>query len=128
MTTLTEEQARLLRRPVIAHVATVGADGAPHSTPVWVDTDGEVVIFNTAKGRVKTRNIERNPLVALSLVNDENPYQMLEIRGRAELVSEGADAHIDYLAKKYLGQDSYPFRQPGEERVIVRVVPTSVAG
>ena len=128
MTTLTEEHASLLRRPVIAHVATVGADGAPHSTPVWVDTDGEVVIFNTAKGRVKTRNIERNPLVALSLVNDENPYQMLEIRGRAELVSEGADAHIDYLAKKYLGQDSYPFRQPGEERVIVRVVPTSVAG
>ncbi len=103
-------------------------DGQPQSTPVWIDTDGEAVIFNTARGRVKHRNIERNPAVAISVVDDQNPYQMLEIRGDAELVDEGADEHIDAMAKKYLGKDEYPFGQPGEERVIVRVRPTAVAG
>ena len=127
MTKLTEEQVELLRRPVIAHVATVMDDGSPQSTPVWIDTDGEAVLFNTAKGRVKTRNLERRPVVAISVVSDENPYDMLEVRGTAELIDEGADAHIDALAKKYLGKDTYPFRQPGEERVIVRVVPERVA-
>nr|MDP9453983.1 TIGR03618 family F420-dependent PPOX class oxidoreductase [Actinomycetota bacterium] len=84
------------------------------------------VLFNTAKGRTKTRNLERNPAVAISLVNDENPYEMLQLRGRAELVDDGADDHIDRMAKKYLGEDTYPFRQPGEQRVIVRVVPEVV--
>lgn len=128
MAKLTEKQIELLRRPVIAHVATVMADGTPQSTPVWIDTDGEAVLFNTARGRTKARNIERQPVVAISLVNDENPYEMLQLRGRAELVDEGADTHIDEMAKKYLGQDSYPFRQPGEQRVIVRVTLDSVVG
>jgi PPOX class probable F420-dependent enzyme len=123
---LTEEQIELLRRPVFAHVATVMPDGTPQSTPVWIDTDGDAVLFNTAKGRTKTRNLERNPAVAISLVNDENPYEMLQLRGRAELVDDGADDHIDRMAKKYLGEDTYPFRQPGEQRVIVRVVPEVV--
>lgn len=118
----------LLRRPLVAHVATVMADGTPQSTPVWIDTDGTDVLFNTAKGRVKHRNLLRNPAVALSFVDDENPYRMIEIRGRVEMTEEGADAHIDAMAKKYLGQDSYPFRQPGEERIIVRIHPTAVAG
>jgi PPOX class probable F420-dependent enzyme len=127
MAKLNKEQVDLLRRPVLGHVATVMPDGTPQSTPVWLDTDGEMVLFNTAKGRVKTRNIERNAVVAISIVNPENPYEMVEIRGQAELVEEGADEHIDRLAKKYLNEDRYPFRQPGEERVIVRVTPTKVA-
>jgi len=125
---LTEDVLTLLRRPLVAHVATVMSDGTPQSTPVWIDTDGTDVIFNTAKGRVKHRNLLRNPAVAISFVDDENPYRMIEIRGRADLTEEGADEHIDAMAKKYLGQDSYPFRQPGEERIIVRVHPTAVAG
>lgn len=125
---LSEDLAALLRRPILAHIATVMADGTPQSTPVWIDTDGSSVVFNTAKGRVKHRNIVRNPAVAISLVDDENPYRMVEIRGTAEVVEEGADQHIDAMAKKYLGEDTYPFRQPGEERVIVRVHPTRIAG
>ena len=125
---LNEDHFALLRRPLIAHLATVMPDGSPQSTPIWIDTDGEAVIFNTAKGRVKHRNIERNPAVAISFVDDQNPYRMVEIRGDAEVVEEGADDHIDAMAKKYLNQDKYPFRQPGEERVIVRVRPTAVAG
>lgn len=125
---LSEEHVALLHKPVFAHVATVMPDGRPQSTPVWIDTDGEAVIFNTAKGRVKHRNIERNPAVAISFIDDANPYHMVEIRGDAELVDKGADDHIDALAKKYLNEDRYPYRQPGEERVIVRVRPTAVIG
>lgn len=125
---LSDDVLALLRRPLMAHVATVMPDGTPQSTPVWIDTDGTDVLFNTAKGRVKHRNLLQNPAVALSFVDDENPYRMIEIRGRAELTEEGADEHIDAMARKYLGQDSYPFRQPGEERIIVRVSPTAVAG
>jgi len=126
--TLSEEHIALLRKPLIAHLATVMPDGKPQSTPIWIDTDGESVFFNTAKGRVKHRNIARNPAVAISFVDDENSYRMVEIRGEAELIEEGADEHINTMAKKYLNQDVYPFRQPGEERIIVRVTPTAVAG
>jgi PPOX class probable F420-dependent enzyme len=127
MANLNKEQVELLKKPVFAHVATVMPDGTPQSTPVWIDTDGTAVLFNTAKGRVKARNIESNPVVAISITDTEDPYKMVEIRGRAELIDEGADEHIDKLAKKYLGKDTYPFRQPGEERVIVRVTPESIA-
>ena len=125
---LSEDLLALLRRPLLVHVATVMPDGTPQSTPVWVDTDGENVLFNTAKGRVKHRNMLRNPAVALSFVDDENPYRMVEIRGTVELTEDGADDHIDLLAKKYLNEDTYPFRQPGEERIIVRVRPVAIAG
>ena len=125
---LSEDLLALLRKPLLAHVATVMPDGTPQSTPVWVDTDGENVLFNTAKGRVKHRNMLRNPAVALSFVDDENPYRMFEIRGTVELVEDGADGHIDFLAKKYLNEDKYPFRQPGEERIIVRLRPVAIAG
>ena len=124
---LSDQDIALLRQPVFAHVATLMPDGSPHVTPVWIDTDGEVVLFNTAKGRVKHRNLVQNSAVALSLTDPEDPYRMLAIRGRGELIDEGADEHIDTLAKKYLGVESYPYRQPGERRVIVRVTPTSKA-
>lgn len=121
---LTTDQIALLQQPQIAHLATVGPDGRPHVTPVWIDTDGEAVLVNTVKGRVKHRNIVGNPSVCISLVDRDNPYENLVIQGVAELVDEGAEDHIDQLAKQYMGVDEFPLRQPGEQRVIVRVVPT----
>ncbi|MBM0238244.1 PPOX class F420-dependent oxidoreductase [Micromonospora sp. ATA32] len=128
MAILTEEDLALLAEPQLAHVATIEADGTPHVTPVWVDTDGEHIVFNTAKGRQKYHNIERNPVVAVSIADKTNDFRTLWVKGTAELVTEGADEHIDRLAQKYLGQETYPFRQPGEERVIVRVTPTQKLG
>ncbi|MEH1055918.1 PPOX class F420-dependent oxidoreductase [Micromonospora sp. CPCC 206171] len=128
MAILTDEDLALLAEPQLAHVATVEADGTPHVTPVWVDTDGEHILFNTALGRQKSINIERNPVVAVSVVDKADDFRTLWVKGTAELVTEGADEHIDRMAKKYLGQDTYPFRQPGEERVIVRITPTQKLG
>jgi PPOX class probable F420-dependent enzyme len=124
--TLTDDQVALLRDKVLAHVATVMPDGSPQVTPVWVDTDGEAVLFNTAKGRLKYRNLSRDPRVAISVSAKDNDYRTVVLRGRAEFIEEGADAHIDRLAKKYLGADSYPGRKPGEVRVTVRVVPQTI--
>lgn len=120
---LSEQDIELLNEVQIANVATVMPDGTPQVTPVWVDTDGEAVLFNTAKGRVKFRNLEQNPRVAISVVDKADQYRTVVIRGTATFIEEGADAHIDKLAKKYLGADSYPFRKSTETRVIVRVVP-----
>jgi PPOX class probable F420-dependent enzyme len=129
MATIPREFQDLLQKKAFARLATVGADGAPQVTPVWVDYDGTYVRFNTAKGRVKVRNLARNPRVALSMQDPDNPYRYLQIRGRvAEATEQGADAHIDALAKKYLGQDRYPFRQPGEVRVLYKVLPERVQG
>jgi len=127
--TLTPEQRQLLESPNFAHLATVMPDGTPQVTPVWVDYDGRYVLVNTALGRVKERNLRRDPRVGLDVADQQNPYKMVSIRGRvAELTTENADAHIDKLAKKYLGQDRYPFRQPNEQRVIVKIEPQHVAG
>ena len=114
-------------KTAFAHVPTVGAAARPQSTPVWVDYDGTHVRFNTARGRIKDRNLERNPQVALSVLDPDNPYRYLQVRGRVvEMTEQGADAHIDALAKKYLDQDRYPFRRPGEVRVMVKIAPDSV--
>src|SRR5882762_5078009 len=105
--------------------------GRPQVTPVWVDYDGEHVIFNSAKGRQKDRNVRRDPRVSMAIIDPENPYRYLEIRGRVvEITEQGADAHIDKLAKKYLGVDKYPYSQAGEVRVIYKVKPehTSTMG
>jgi len=116
-------------KKAFAHVATLGSDGAPQVTPVWVDFDGTNVLFNTAKGRVKVRNLREDPRVALSIQDPENPYRYVQIRGRiVESTEKGADAHIDKLAKKYLGKDTYPFRQPGEVRIIYKIRPERVQG
>ncbi|GAB3154848.1 PPOX class F420-dependent oxidoreductase [Micromonospora sonneratiae] len=127
MTILTKEDLDLLNEPNLAHVATIETDGSPHVTPVWVDTDGEHIVFNTAKGRVKYDNLARNPSVAVSVVDRANDFRTLWVKGSAELVEEGAEEHIHRLAKKYMGQDRYPL-QPGEERVIVRITPTQKLG
>jgi len=129
---LSESVRELLEAPNFAHLATLMPDGSPQVTAVWVDYDGKHVLVNTAEGRQKPRNIRRDRRVALSVISQENPYSWATVRGRVvELTHDGADAHIDKLAKKYLGQDTYPFRQPGEQRVIVKIEPervTSTAG
>ncbi|MGY4680783.1 PPOX class F420-dependent oxidoreductase [Micromonospora aurantiaca (nom. illeg.)] len=128
MAILSEEDLALLGEPQLAHVATIEADGTPHVTPVWVDTDGEHIVFNTAKGRQKYLNMSRNPVIAVSVADKADDFRTLWIKGTVEFVTEGADEHIDRMAKKYLGQDTYPWRRPGEERVIVRVTPTEKLG
>jgi len=127
--TIPESYRDLFTKKAFAHLATVGGDGAPQSTPVWVDYDGAHVRFNTARGRVKDRNLQRNPRIALSILDPENPYRYLQVRGRVvEMTEQGADAHIDALAKKYLDQDRYPFRRPGEKRLVVRVKVDRIGG
>jgi PPOX class probable F420-dependent enzyme len=122
-----ENYRDLFEKKAFAHLATVSAAGAPQSTPVWVDFDGTYVRFNTARGRIKDKNLTANPRVALSILDPENPYRYIQVRGRvAEMTEEGADAHIDALAKKYLGQDTYPFRRPGEVRMVVKITPERV--
>ena len=96
-------------------------------TPVWVEMEGDRVVVNTAEGRIKPRNVRRDPRVAISIVRQENPYQAVYIRGRVvETRHEGADESIDRLAKKYIGQDRYPWRQPGEERLMLVIEPERV--
>ncbi|MCH8060891.1 MAG: PPOX class F420-dependent oxidoreductase [Chloroflexi bacterium] len=105
----------------VATVATIMPDGSPQSTAVWIDSDGEHVIFNTAEGRVKTENLRRDPRVAITVWDADNPFAQASMRGRVvEMTTEGADAHIDKLAKKYVGVDSYTLRRPDEQRVIVK--------
>jgi PPOX class probable F420-dependent enzyme len=123
---LSSKARALVQRPVIAHVATVDGDCEPQLTPIWIDLDGDRLVFNTARGRAKDRNLTRNPHVAVSVVDPDDPYNVLVVRGTAEPDEEGADAHIDSLAKKYLGVDTYPARKPGEVRVKYRVRPDAV--
>ena len=111
-------------RSTFASLATVMPDGRPQVTPVWVDYDGEHVLVNTAKGRVKDRNMKRDPRVSLAIIDPDNPYHYVEVRGRVvDITEEGADQHIDKMAKKYLGKDKYPNRQPGEVRVLYKIEP-----
>ena len=114
----------LLKAKNFCHVATLRADGTIHGVPVWVDIQDGQPVLNTAEGRAWPRNLERDPRVTLTVQNMDNPYQYLEIRGRAATPErEGADEHIDAMAKKYMDKDEYPLRQPGEQRVIIRVEP-----
>ena len=121
----------LFQKRAFASLATLMPDGRPQVTPVWCELDGGKVVINSAQGRQKDKNIRRDPRVALTLIDPDNPYRYLEIRGRVvEITQQGADATIDRLAKKYLGVDKYPYAKPGEVRVIYRVEPeqTSTMG
>jgi len=123
-TGIPETHLDLFKKKAFAHLATLMPDGKPQSTPVWVDYDGKYVLINTAQGRQKDKNLQRDGRVALSITDPDNPYRYLEVRGRvAERTVAGADQHIDAMAKKYLGKDKYPHRQPGEVRVIYKVAP-----
>jgi PPOX class probable F420-dependent enzyme len=114
----------LLQAKNFCNVSTLRADGSVHGVPVWVDVQDGRPVLNTAEGRAWPRNLERDPRLTLTVPNMENPYEYLEVRGRvAERTHDGADEHIDALAKKYLGVDAYPSRKPDEQRVIIRVEP-----
>lgn len=130
-TAIAEKYRDLFRKPAFAHLATLMPDGRPQVTPVWCDLEGNTVLFNSVRGRQKDRNIRRDPRVTLCVVDPDDPYRYLEIRGRVvEITENGADAHIDRLAKKYLNLDNYPYRQPGEVRIIYKIQPerTSAMG
>lgn len=128
-TTVPEKFIPVLKdKKALAHLATLMADGTPQVTPVWFFYDGGKFIVNTARGRVKDKNMSNNPNVALSITDPDNPYSHIAVRGKiVRSTEEGADASIDALTKKYLGQDKYPFRQPGEKRVIYVIEPVSVS-
>ncbi|MHA6804769.1 PPOX class F420-dependent oxidoreductase [Salinifilum ghardaiensis] len=116
--------ADLLDKPGFVHVATLGPGGEPQSTPVWYDTDGEFIKISQTTGRQKYRNLQRDPRVALSVTDPDNPYRYLEIRGRVERFEDDSDnAFINSLARKYLGQEEYPYHQPGDERVTLYILP-----
>ncbi len=126
--TIPQQFQDLLTKKAFAHLGTIMPDGSPQVTPVWFDFDGNHVRVNSAKGRVKDKNMRRNAQVALAIQDPENPYRYLGVRGRVvEITENGADAHIDSLAKKYLGQDRYPNRKPGEIRVIYRIRPERIS-
>ena len=114
----------LFKKKAFGHLATLMPDGSPQVTPVWIDYDGKHVLFNTAVERQKDRNLQRDGRVAISIIDPDNAYRYLEIRGQViERTTQGADAHIDAMAKKYLDKDKYPWGQPGQQRVIFKIRP-----
>ena len=126
MTALTKKQAQLLNARHFATVATVMPDGSPEATVVWIETDGTHIYFNTAFPRLKAKNLQRDPRVAITVFDPKHPYdEVLAIRGRAELIFEGADEHIDKLSRMYKGKPFTDFR-PGQTRVIVKVTPERI--
>ena len=127
MATIPEQYLDLFERPVLVSLATVMPDGQPQVTPVWGDFDGAQIRINTAAGRQKHKNMAERPQVTVMLLDPENSQRYIEVRGEATTISpEGADAHIDALAKKYIGADTYPFRNPAETRLICYIEPQKV--
>jgi PPOX class probable F420-dependent enzyme len=127
MATIPDNFTDLFQKKTYAQLATIMRDGTPQVTPVWWEFDGTHVLINSAKGRTKDLNMRRNPNVALSIQDPENPYRHLSLKGKVvEITENGADAHIDRLSKKYTGKDVYPGRRPGEVRVIYRILPERI--
>jgi PPOX class probable F420-dependent enzyme len=119
---LSEKARALIARPLLASLATLNPDGSPQITPLWIDLDGDDVLFNTAQGRKKARNLERDARVAVTVIDPDDPYNVVAFQGTVtDVTTDGADAHIDALAKKYLGVDTYPMRQEGEVRLRITV-------
>jgi len=115
---------KLLQEPAFCQLATLMPDGSPQNTQVWVDTDGEHILINTAQGRQKERNVQRDPRVAVNVVDPTNAWRIGMVRGRVvEVTTDGADELIDQLAKKYLNVETYPFRRPEEVRVTLKILP-----
>ncbi len=122
MADILQEYTDLLHTATLAHVATIGPKGEPHNGPVWFDWDGKHIRFSQTKARQKFRNLERDPRLALSLVDPNNPYRSLEIRGKVVRIEEDLGLHfLNALTKRYLGRDTYPWDQPGEEHFIIVV-------
>ena len=127
MAQLTDKQRQFIaENPYVATATTLRDDGSPHNTIVWIDAENGTISFNTAVGRAKERHLRNDPRVAVTVVDPENSYLWVSITGRAELTTEGADEQIDKLAKKYLGQEKYPWRSPDETRISVKITPEKV--
>lgn len=128
MVELPEAYRDIFHKRAFGHLATRMPDGSPQTSPVWVELQGDRIVVNSAKGRIKDKNMRADPRVAMSITDPENPYRSLMIRGRVmKITEEGADKHIDRMAKKYLDKDRYPFRAPGEVRVLYYIEPAKVA-
>ena len=124
MASIPEKYRDLLDKKAFAQLATIMPDGSPQVSPVWFEYDGQNILINSAKGRTKDRNMRRDPRVGLDILDPENPYRHLSIRGRVvNITEEGADDHINKLTKKYINQDKYPYRGPGEVRVKYTIAP-----
>ncbi len=128
--TLNDKQRNLVvEGKNFATIASVLKDGMPHVTPVWMDYDGKHLVFTTEQKRLNARVLKRMPKVSVSVINHENPYEYVEIRGKVvEVTPDGAFEHIDKMAKKYMNADKYPMNQPGDVRLLVRIEPTKVVG
>jgi PPOX class probable F420-dependent enzyme len=124
---LSKESLVLIDRPIIAHLATIDSKGRPQITPLWIDHDGNDILINTSEGRAKANNMRRDPNVGISLVDPQDPYAVVSLRGVVtDITTDGADAHIDALAKKYMGVDKYPNRSDDETRIKVRISPEHI--
>lgn len=127
MKTLPDSVKKLIEQGAYANFATLMPDGSPHVTQTWVDHDGDLVLINTFEGSQKHRNVQRNPKVALDVVDPSNPYLMAVIKGRVkEITFEGAEDHVDKMAKKYRGTEKYEMRQPGMRRILIKIEATRV--
>jgi PPOX class probable F420-dependent enzyme len=127
--TLTDKHRKLITGKNFGHIATINKDGSPQVSPVWIELDGNHLIVNTEQKRRKVRNIKRDPRVSVSIQNAENPYQYVEIRGRAiEVTAKGGFEGIDRLSAKYTGQEKYPGNAPGDVRIVIRIEPDHVTG
>ncbi len=130
MIKLSDAQKKFFEGKNFAYVATLNKDGSPQVTPTWVDTDGQYVLINIATTRQKARNVKRDPRIAVAVADQTNPYNMVTIQGKVvgQVIGKEADDHIDKMAKKYLGQDKYPYRQAGETRLLLKIEPLKIAG
>ena len=118
---------KLMRESAYCQLATLMPDGSPQNTQMWVETDGEHILLNTAEGRQKVKNVRRDPRVAVNVVDPTNAWRIASVRGRVvDVTTEGADRLIDELAKKYLDEETYPFRQPGEVRLTIKIAPEKI--
>ena len=126
--TLPQSLKTLLSDKAFGHVVTLNSDGKPQVTMVWMDVDGDEVLFNTADGRKKPQNLRRDPRIIVSVQSRNDPQAYAIFHGKAQITEEGADAHIDKLAKRFLGAEKYPFRQPGEKRLLVRISVDRIGG
>lgn len=128
MVQIPESFIGILRKKTFVHLATRMSDGSPQVSPVWIDLEGDHILVNSASGRIKDKNMRADPRVALSATDPDNPYRALMIQGRViKITEDGAEDHIDKMAKKYLGEDKYPYRRPGETRVLYTIEPVKVA-
>ena len=126
-TSLPQNYLDLFSKKAFGVLTTLMPDGSPQTQPVWIDYQNGTIWVNSAEGRQKDKNVRRDPRVAVAIIDPDNPYRYLEVCGKVEeITNEGASAHIDKMAKKYLGQDKYPYAQPGEKRVLYKIKPQKV--